>query len=132
MGIDVPLSITGLGALSALGSDVASHHRAVMEKRRVFRPLAGLFGNDSPHASRPGAWIDDRLLLTHRKWSPVTMAALHAARQRCVITAPQLAAELDALRKIPDQLRQVLALEPEIATIATRVMPSSLDATAKK
>jgi 3-oxoacyl-[acyl-carrier-protein] synthase II len=81
MSIDVPLSITGLGALSALGSDVASHHRAVMEKRRVFRLLAGLFGNDSPHASRPGAWIDDRLLLTHRKWSPVTMAALHAARQ---------------------------------------------------
>jgi 3-oxoacyl-[acyl-carrier-protein] synthase II len=81
MGIDVPLFITGLGALSALGSDVASHHRAVIEKRRVFRPLAGLLGNDSPHASRPGAWIDDRLLLTHRKWSPVTMAALHAARQ---------------------------------------------------
>jgi 3-oxoacyl-[acyl-carrier-protein] synthase II len=40
-----------------------------------------LLGNDSPHAARPGAWIDDRSLLTHRKWSPVTMAALHVARQ---------------------------------------------------
>ena len=51
----------------------------------------------------------------------LAMLALHAARQRGVMTAPQLAAELDALRKIPDQLRQVLTLEPEIATIATRL-----------
>jgi len=79
--IDKPLSITGLGALSASGADVASHHRAVMEKRAPFRPLGGLLGNDSPHARRPAAWIEDRALLTHRKWSPVTMAALHAARQ---------------------------------------------------
>ena len=51
----------------------------------------------------------------------LAMLALQAARQRGVMTAPQLAAELDALRKIPDQLRQVLTLEPEIATIATRL-----------
>jgi 3-oxoacyl-[acyl-carrier-protein] synthase II len=36
---------------------------------------------DSPHASRPAAWIGNRALLTHRKWSTVTMAALHVARQ---------------------------------------------------
>ena len=81
MAIDKPLSITGLGALSALGNDVASHHRAVIEKHPPFRPLGALLGNDSPHAQRPAAWIEDRSLLTHRKWSPVTMAALHAARQ---------------------------------------------------
>jgi 3-oxoacyl-[acyl-carrier-protein] synthase II len=29
----------------------------------------------------PAAWIQDRKLLTHRKWSPASMAALHVARQ---------------------------------------------------
>ena len=81
MAIDKPLSITGLGALSASGNDVKSHHRAVMEKHAPFRSLGALLGNDSPHAQRPAAWIEDRFLLTHRKWSPATMAALHAARQ---------------------------------------------------
>jgi glutamine---fructose-6-phosphate transaminase (isomerizing) len=49
----------------------------------------------------------------------LAMLALHAAAQRGGMTAPALAAELEALRHIPDQMRQVLALEPEIATIAT-------------
>ena len=80
MAIDPYLSITGLGALSALGADVSSHHAAVKGKRVPFRRLGELLGNDSPHASRPGAWIENRAMLTHRKWSPVTMAALHVAR----------------------------------------------------
>ncbi len=75
------LSITGLGALSALGSDVASHHEAVIAGRVPFQKLGKLLGNDSPHAMRPAAWIEPRSLLTHRKWSPATMAALHVARQ---------------------------------------------------
>jgi 3-oxoacyl-[acyl-carrier-protein] synthase II len=79
--IDLQLSITGLGALSAVGTDISSHHGSVMAKHAPFRRLGDLLGNDSPHAARPGAWIDDRSMLTHRKWSPVTMAALHVARQ---------------------------------------------------
>jgi 3-oxoacyl-[acyl-carrier-protein] synthase II len=79
--IDSPLAITGLGALSALGTDVASHHRAVLEKQVPFRLLGALLGSDSPHACRPGAWIDNRGMLNHRKWSPATMAALHVARE---------------------------------------------------
>lgn len=75
------LSITGLGALSALGADVASHHAAVIAGRVPFRKLGELLGPDSPHAQRPGAWIEPRKLLVHRKWSPATMAALHAARE---------------------------------------------------
>ena len=75
------LSITGLGALSALGTDVAAHYRAVVARQVPFRKLGELLGNDSPHAQRPGAWIEPRNLLTHRKWSPATMAALHVARQ---------------------------------------------------
>ncbi|PWK60730.1 glutamine--fructose-6-phosphate transaminase (isomerizing) [Roseicyclus mahoneyensis] len=48
----------------------------------------------------------------------LAMLALHASHQRGAMTAPQIAAELDALRHVPDQMRQVLALEPEIARIA--------------
>ena len=81
MGIEFPLSITGLGALSALGPDVASHHRAVMARHVPFQPLAKLLGNASPHAGRPAAWIERREMLTSRKWSPATMAALHVARE---------------------------------------------------
>jgi 3-oxoacyl-[acyl-carrier-protein] synthase II len=75
------LSITGLGALSALGADVASHHRAVRDGQVQFRKLGELLGADSPHAQRPGAWIEPRKLLVNRKWSPATMAALHVARE---------------------------------------------------
>lgn len=46
-----------------------------------FQPLANLLGDGSLHASCPGAWIRDRKLLLSRKWSPVTMAALHVARE---------------------------------------------------
>lgn len=79
--IHQPLHITGLGALSALGTDLPAHYQAVCNRRVPFRALAGLLGADSPHAARPAAWIEPRSLLTHRKWSPVTMAALHVARQ---------------------------------------------------
>lgn len=70
-----------MGALSALGVDVSSHHQAVLDRRVPFQRLGNLLGSDSPHAMRPGAWIEERALLTHRKWSPATMAALHVARQ---------------------------------------------------
>ncbi len=76
-----PLSITGLGALSALGADVAAHHQAVTTGQIPFQPLGKLLGMDSPHARRPAAWIESRSLLVNRKWSPATMAALHVARQ---------------------------------------------------
>jgi len=79
--IESTLSITGLGALSALGDDVSSHHRAVLERQSPFRPLGELLGADSPHAAKPAAWIQNRKLLLNRKWSPATMAALHVARQ---------------------------------------------------
>lgn len=76
-----PLSITGLGALSALGAGVESHYQAVLGRQVPFRRLGELLGNDSPHAMRPGAWIERRILLVNRKWSPATMAALHVARE---------------------------------------------------
>ncbi|MCX6875355.1 MAG: beta-ketoacyl synthase N-terminal-like domain-containing protein [Verrucomicrobia bacterium] len=60
---------------------MSAHHQAVCERRVPFQALGKLLGEASPHAGRPGAWIEARTLLTHRKWSPVTMAALHVARQ---------------------------------------------------
>lgn len=90
----LPLSITGLGALSVLGADLPSHHRAVMQGMVPFQPLAHLLGDDSLHASRPAAWIRDRKLLLSRKWSPATMAALHVARQ-AVAASGWSAAELE-------------------------------------
>ncbi|MBN8459571.1 MAG: hypothetical protein J0M04_17210 [Verrucomicrobia bacterium] len=70
-----------MGALSALGTDVNAHLAAVRGRVVPFRPLGGLLGAENPHAKRPGAWIENRAALTHRKWSPVTMAALHVAGQ---------------------------------------------------
>ncbi len=75
------LSITGLGALSALGCGAAAHREAVLAGGVPFGTLGELLGPDSPHADRPAAWIRDRKLLLNRKWSPATMAALHVARQ---------------------------------------------------
>lgn len=75
------LAVTGLGALSALGADVAAHYQAVLSRQSSFRKLGELLGEDSPHALRPGAWIESRKLLVNRKWSPATMAALHVARE---------------------------------------------------
>lgn len=93
-GINSPPSIVGLGALSSLGHDVESHFRAISAGETAIRPLGGLLGKESRHAHLPGAWIEPRRLLTHRKWSPASMAALHAARQAVAAagwTAHQLA-----------------------------------------
>ncbi|QTN32995.1 hypothetical protein HZ994_11905 [Akkermansiaceae bacterium] len=74
-------SIVGLGALSSLGHDVEAHFDAISTGRTGIHALGGLLGNDSLHAARPGAWISPRELLTNRKWSPASMAALHVARE---------------------------------------------------
>jgi 3-oxoacyl-[acyl-carrier-protein] synthase II len=60
---------------------VESHFHAISAGTTGIRPLSGLLGNDSPHARTPGAWITPRELLTNRKWSPASMAALHVARE---------------------------------------------------
>jgi len=75
------LAISGLGALSALGNDVASHHQAILARHVPFQKLGRLLGSQSSHANQYAAWIDSRSLLANRKWSPATMAALHVARQ---------------------------------------------------
>lgn len=75
------ISIVGIGALSGLGHGIEEHHRAISEGRTAIARLSGLLGEDSNHAEQPGAWIPSREMLTHRKWSPVSMAALHVAKE---------------------------------------------------
>ena len=73
------LSIRGLGALSALGENLTDHYQAILEGVFPFRPIGELMDHSNPLL--PAAWIQHRGLLTHRKWSPASMAALHVARQ---------------------------------------------------
>lgn len=48
------------------------------------RRMSELFGEGSRHGDLYGGWIEPRGLLTDRKWSPASMAALHVARQAVV------------------------------------------------
>jgi 3-oxoacyl-[acyl-carrier-protein] synthase II len=91
-----------------------------------FRPLGELLGNGSPHREFPAAWIADRGLLTHRKWSPATAAALHVARQ-AVAEAGWTAAELRDAALVVGTSRGNAAgwLEPWPGRRAFRVMAAS-------
>lgn len=71
--------IRGLGALSALGETVSGHRDALRDGRDSFRELGTLLDCSMPKL--PASWIQNRVLLTHRKWSPAAMAALHVARE---------------------------------------------------
>lgn len=84
-------SIRGLGALSAMGEDAASHYQSMSRQSLPFRPLGEFMDCDYPEL--PAAWIANRRLLKHRKWSPAAMAGLHVARQ-AVAQAGWSAAEL--------------------------------------
>jgi 3-oxoacyl-[acyl-carrier-protein] synthase II len=76
-----PLAIRGLGALSALGNDMAAHRAAMLSRTPALRPLGGLLGAEHPLAALPAGWIEPRAMLAHRKWAPFTIAAMHAARE---------------------------------------------------
>ncbi len=73
--------MTGLAALSALGDGLKAHREALEAHQVPFRKLGDLLGGDSPYADVAAGWIENRSQLTNRKWSPVTMAALHVAKQ---------------------------------------------------
>jgi 3-oxoacyl-[acyl-carrier-protein] synthase II len=83
--------IRGLGALSALGETVSSHRDGLMSGTTAFFPLGELMETEYP--ALPASWIAHRALLSHRKWSPASMAALHVARQ-AVAQAGWSAAEM--------------------------------------
>lgn len=76
-----------------MGQRTADHVRSVETGRTAFRPLTELLGAESPHREALAGWIEPRLLLTNRKWSPASMAALHVARD-AVTEAGWTAAQL--------------------------------------
>ncbi len=78
-GIKQGLSIAGIGALSHLGHNVDMHCESILGGGQSFPRLSEILGADSPFADQPAGWIKPRHLLTHRKWSPASMAALHVA-----------------------------------------------------
>ena len=80
-GINSPISIVGLGALSSIGHDVDAHFEAISAGKTGMKPMAELLGSESRHGEHYGCWIEPRELLNHRKWSPASMAALHVARE---------------------------------------------------
>ncbi len=89
--IEQALSITGLGILTALGQEIGSQLSAIERGQTNFRPLSELLGRDNPHGSIRAGWIESRSLLTSRKWSPASMAALYVARE--AVTAAKWSAD---------------------------------------
>ncbi|MEM1085601.1 MAG: beta-ketoacyl synthase N-terminal-like domain-containing protein [Verrucomicrobiota bacterium] len=76
-----PISITGCGALSVLGHDLAAQLERIGGEATRFRPLGEMAGAPEGFEDQPTGWIEPRALLCHRKWSPLSMAALHVARE---------------------------------------------------
>lgn len=89
--VGMAYKIRGLGALSALGESVTEHRESLFLGRQAFFPLGELLACKA--ADVPASWIARRGLLSHRKWSPASMAALHVARQ-AIAAAGWGAAEL--------------------------------------
>jgi len=76
-----PISITGCGALSGLGHNLAAHLAAIASGPAPFRPLAEMPGTPAGFEGQHARWIEPRSLLRHRKWSPASAAAIHVARE---------------------------------------------------
>lgn len=77
--VGMAYKIRGMGALSAMGESMSEHRQAILEGRNVFFRLGDLLCCEA--AEVLASWIERRAMLSHRKWSPAAMAALHVARQ---------------------------------------------------
>lgn len=79
-------AITGLGVLGALGCDLGSHRTALAEGAQVLRPLSEMEGAPEGFGHLLAGWIESRERLTDRKWSPLSMAAIHVAAEAIATT----------------------------------------------
>jgi len=75
------VAITGIAAVSGLGSDLTAHAQRMDAGQDALQPLSDLLGDDSPFASLKGAWIDSRSILNSRKWAPGSALSIHVAKQ---------------------------------------------------
>lgn len=76
-----PIAVTGLGCLGRLGHNLAAHRDALAAPPPSFPPLKELDPAIARFSGHPAGWITPPELLHHKKWSPLSMAALHVARQ---------------------------------------------------
>ena len=51
------IAITGIGLTSGLGDGAQAHREKMAAGEHALRPLANLFGDDSPYAGVNAAWI---------------------------------------------------------------------------
>ena len=91
-----PIAVTGLGAVSRLGVDVAAHRVALATPPPPFRALAEFDPDCGVSGGHPAGWIEPPARLHHRKWSALSMAALHAAREALAMAGWSAAACRDA------------------------------------
>jgi 3-oxoacyl-[acyl-carrier-protein] synthase II len=75
------VAITGIGLTSGLGDGAQAHREKLAAGEHALRPLAKLFGEDSPYAAVNAAWIENRKIMLSRKWAPASMLSLHVAKQ---------------------------------------------------
>ena len=75
------IAITGIGLTSGLGDGAQAHREKMAAGEHALRPLANLFGDDSPYAGVNAAWIEKREIMLSRKWAPASMLSLHVAKQ---------------------------------------------------
>jgi len=60
---------------------MASHLDALQGDPTRFRTLSEMEGAPADFGHQHAGWIEPRSLLSHRKWSPLSMATLHVARE---------------------------------------------------
>ncbi|MEO1855973.1 MAG: beta-ketoacyl synthase N-terminal-like domain-containing protein [Rubritalea sp.] len=78
------ISITGISAISGLGTSFSAHTDAMANGRTGLRPLSALLGDRIDCGDLLASWIDDRSILNSRKWAPASALAVHCAKQAVV------------------------------------------------
>lgn len=75
------ISITGISAVSGLGTTLSAHADAMENGRTGLRQLKELLGNRIDCDDLQASWIQDRSILNSRKWAPASALAVYCARQ---------------------------------------------------
>lgn len=74
------VAVTGISALSCLGSSIADHQRMMDSGRNGLRPLRELAGLDSRWSDLPAGWLEPRSPMHGNRYGPASNLALAAAR----------------------------------------------------
>ncbi|PQJ27810.1 beta-ketoacyl synthase N-terminal-like domain-containing protein [Rubritalea profundi] len=75
------ISITGISAISGLGTTLSAHADAMEIGQTGLRSLKALLGDRIDCGDLQASWIEDRSILNSRKWAPASTLAVHCAKQ---------------------------------------------------